>query len=51
MYSPAVKRLLFVIDPLMWLSRQTIDLGDLEGLGNLRTDVQWICIVVGIGVL
>lgn len=51
MDSPAVKWLLFVIDPFVGLGRQTVDLGDLEGLRDLSTDVQRVCVVVSIGVV
>lgn len=46
-----VKRLLLVVDSLMWLGRQAIDLGDFKLLRNLGTDVQWVCVVVGIWII
>jgi hypothetical protein len=51
MDPPAVKGLLFAIDPLVRLGRQTVDPGDLEGLRDLSTDIQWVCVVVGIWVI
>ena len=51
MDPPAVKLLLVVVDPLVRIGWQAVYFCDLEGLGDLGTDIERVRVVVRIGVL
>lgn len=51
MNPSSVKGALFVVNPFFCVHWQSVNLGDLEFLGDFGTHVKRVCIVVGIGVL
>lgn len=40
-----------IVDAFIWCGWQAIDLGNLELLGNLGTQIQGVCVVVGVWVI